>query len=95
MSLGAFLERRHLYLLTESRSLNRFPAGWLASLTIVMALRGTQVVYVVQRREWCANDPPKCVHKALQGFPVAVSAVPTLHNEGAGEDAIIFILFSL
>ena len=44
-------------------------------------------VYVFQGGEWCTNDPPSCIHYALQGFPVVVSAAPAPHSDAAGKDA--------
>lgn len=38
-------------------------------------------VYVFQGGEWCTNDPSSCVHYALQGSLVVVSAAPA-HTAG-------------
>lgn len=45
-------------------------------------------VYVLQGWEWGTNDLSSCVHYALQGFPVVVSAARAPHSDTAGQDAL-------
>ncbi len=45
-------------------------------------------IYVLRGGEWGNNDLSSCVHCALQGFPVVVSAAPAPHSDTAGQDAL-------
>lgn len=49
---------------------------------------GAGGVYVFQGGEWCTNDPSSCVHYALQGSPVVVSAAPAPQSATAGKNTL-------